>query len=93
MSNVLFSHQKDDLIKAARLVAKELLAELQSEKNLLNSNLDKEDLLTQKQCAEFLDVTVGTLILWRKKGKIPYLKTGRTILYSKERVLQSMQNL
>ena len=43
-------------------------------------------LLTQKEAAEFLGTTVGTLNAWRYSGKntIPFVRWGRSIRYRKE---------
>lgn len=43
-------------------------------------------LLTQKQAANFLGTTVGTLNVWRHLGKnpIPFVRWGRSIRYRKE---------
>lgn len=43
-------------------------------------------LMTQKQAAEFLGTTVGTLNVWRHCGKntIPFVRWGRQIRYRKE---------
>lgn len=44
----------------------------------------KESLLTEMQAAEILDVSPGTLAVWRctKRYKIPYIKIGRNVRYS-----------
>lgn len=43
-------------------------------------------LLSQKEAAEYLGTTVGTLNTWRHYGKdtIPYLRWGNRIKYQKE---------
>lgn len=43
-----------------------------------------ESLLTEVQAAEILDVSPGTLAVWRctKRYKIPYIKIGRNVRYS-----------
>lgn len=33
---------------------------------------DKNDLLNQKQAAEYIGVTQSTLIRWKKSGRVPY---------------------
>lgn len=40
-------------------------------------------LLDEKQAAEFLDVSPGTLSVWRSTGRyaIPFLKVGRCVRY------------
>lgn len=87
MSNLLYSHKKGDLINAVRVVVSEVMGELNV--NPLDNNTHlSEELMTQKECAKYLGVTVATLINWRKKKKLPYLKFGERIFYSKERILK-----
>lgn len=40
-------------------------------------------LLTPKQAAEFLGVTIGTLAVWRCTGRypLPFVKIGRRVMY------------
>ena len=42
--------------------------------------------VTPKQAAEFLEVKVGTLAVWRCKGiqKLPFIRYGRRIKYRME---------
>ncbi|WP_158995207.1 helix-turn-helix domain-containing protein [Mucilaginibacter sp. L196] len=48
--------------------------------------------MNTKQLINFLDITEPTLIRWRKKGKIPFLKIGSRILYQKSAVLAAIEN-
>ncbi|TAN84036.1 MAG: DNA-binding protein [Gallionella sp.] len=43
------------------------------------------DLLDEKQAAEILAVTPGTLSVWRSTGRysIPFVKVGRCVRYSR----------
>lgn len=34
-----------------------------------------------KECAEYLDVPVGTLYSWTHQRKIPYLKLGKSVKF------------
>lgn len=45
-----------------------------------------EPLLTEKQAAEILGITPGTLTVWRctKRYNIPFVKVGRSVRYSRE---------
>jgi len=44
------------------------------------------DLLDEKEAADFLAVTPGTLSVWRSTGRyaVPFLKVGRCVRYSKK---------
>lgn len=48
----------------------------------------KEDQMTQKEVAELFDRTVQTIIRWKKEGIIPYYQLGRSIIFSKNEILQ-----
>ncbi|WP_295652251.1 helix-turn-helix domain-containing protein [uncultured Mucilaginibacter sp.] len=51
-----------------------------------------EQPVSTKELCSFLDITEPTLIRWRKKGKIPFLKIGSRILYQKSAVLTAIEN-
>jgi len=53
MSETLFSHKKEDLINAARVIATELIVQIKNEHNLLQGEPNDQDILTQKECALF----------------------------------------
>ncbi|MET3978335.1 excisionase family DNA binding protein [Mucilaginibacter sp. UYP25] len=48
--------------------------------------------ITTKELIKFLAISEPTLIRWRKKGKIPYLRIGGRILYQKSAVLTSLES-
>ena len=48
----------------------------------------ENDRLSQKQAAEFLGVSVVTLIQWKKKGAIPYYQIATKPFYSKRELLE-----
>jgi excisionase family DNA binding protein len=90
MSKLLYSHQKEDLINAARIIANEII-EKASVINPRTDNNTKENFMTQQEAAKFLKITVGTLIQWKKAGKVPFYKIGRTIFFSKNELLAAAQ--
>ncbi len=51
------------------------------------ANTEDDELLNEKQTAEFLSVAVGTLQVWRstKRYNLPYLKIGRSVRYVKSK--------
>lgn len=48
--------------------------------------------INTKELLTFLDITEPTLIRWRSKGKIPFLKIGSRILYQKTEVIRALEN-
>lgn len=60
-------------------------------KSLENSTSKKEEekLLTKKEMAEELDISLVTLTDWMKKG-LPYLRLNKRIYFRREEVLNAM---
>lgn len=54
--------------------------------------IPKEDRLSQRAAALMLDITVQTLIKWKKKEIIPYYQIEGTIFYSKSELLDYAKN-
>jgi len=62
------------------------------------SNYDKnrptqqqqDQLLTQKQVASLLDVSVTSILKWKKQGKLPYRKINSRIYYNRTEVIKAM---
>jgi excisionase family DNA binding protein len=44
----------------------------------MHSNLQ---LLTVKECADFLGLARGTIYTWRKQGRIPYIQLGKRFVF------------
>ncbi|WP_422082821.1 helix-turn-helix domain-containing protein [Ulvibacterium sp.] len=85
MGNVLFyTHTKEDLKRAVKMVLEELRKTEYIQETSLNP---EEDRLTQKEAAKFLGISVTSLISWKKKKIVPYYQIGRSIFYSKKELL------
>lgn len=85
MSNVLFyTHSKDDLKRVVKMVVDEIRKTESIESNIT----PEEDRLTQKEAANFLGISVTSLIAWKKEGKVPYYQIGRSIFFSKAELLK-----
>lgn len=54
------------------------------------TNKDEPPINTKELCS-FLGITEPTLIRWRKKGVIPFLKIGSRILYQKSAVIAAIE--
>lgn len=62
------------------------------DKRILNSEpAKKEKLLTKKEMAEELDISLVTLTDWMKKG-LPFHRLHRRVYFKKEEVLNSMKS-
>ncbi len=86
MSNVLFyTHNKEDLVRAVKLV----INEIRKTDTISDSPINpEEDRLTQKEAASFLGISITSLIAWKKGGKVPYYQIGRSIFFSKSELLK-----
>lgn len=52
------------------------------------------DLLTERQAAEYLNVSAGTLSVWRctKRYPLPYVRCGRSIRYRRSDLEQWLRS-
>jgi excisionase family DNA binding protein len=61
-------------------------------KSLPNREPEKETiLLTGEELCKKLGVTIQTLIRWRHKGKIPFMRIGSSIRYDFIKVLEAIE--
>ena len=61
----------------------------QHEENSLTNPSQRDRLLTDDEAAKILDVTCGTLQVWRSTGryKLPFIKVGRNVRYVKSNLI------
>jgi len=85
MSVQLITHTKKDLELAVEIVVKRLRQQELFRDTSLNT---QDDRLTQKEAAKFLDISVTSIIAWKKKGLVPYFQIGRSIFFSKKELLE-----
>jgi len=82
-SNALTQCIKDAVRSELNLIFKD--------KRILHSEPEKkEKLLTKKEMAEELDISLVTLTDWMKKG-LPFHRLHRRVYFKKEEVLKSME--
>lgn len=74
---------RDDLKELMKEAVRDVLRE---EKEQATSN-DSNELLTQKQAAELLQVSISTIIRWKNAGDLPVQRIGKAIRYRKADVL------
>ena len=49
-----------------------------------------EKLLTKREMADELDISLVSLTEWMKQGRIPYMRMGKRIYFKKQEVVASM---
>ena len=73
----------------------DLLNEWEAQKHpSLKQHIKESDeiYLSQKETAQFLRVSLPTLISWKKARKIPFYQQGRKTFFKKSEVLDAMKN-
>ena len=90
MSLQLYSHSKDDLEKVVELI----LNKVQNFKPF-NSKLEnkKDDLISQKDASKFLNISLPTIIHWRKDKNLPHYNYNGRFYYSTIELLEYGKNL
>lgn len=79
------------LVQCIKEAVRNELKTVLKEKKLLNSESQKEEsLLTKKEMAEELDISLVTLTDWMKKG-LPYQRLHSRIYFRKDDVFNSMK--
>ena len=84
MSNLLYTHSKKDLEAIVEIVIERLRKMDVSE---TTKDIPDDDRLTQKEAARLLNISVVTLIDWKKKGLVPFYQVQRSIFYSKKELI------
>jgi excisionase family DNA binding protein len=71
--------------------AKNLVQELNRQKDAAELNDVADGFLTRAQVADLLQISLVTLHRYQKDGNLPYKKLGRRILFSKSEVLEAIK--
>ena len=88
MSNLLYTHSKKDLEAIVEIVIERLRKMDVSE---TTKDIPDDDRLTQKEAARLSNISVVTLIDWKKKGLVPFYQVQRSIFYSKKELIEIAQ--
>ena len=57
----------------------------------LNNEIEDDEILSENQLCERLNLSRTTISRYRKENKIPYLKVGNNIRYEYNKVLKSIK--
>jgi excisionase family DNA binding protein len=49
-------------------------------------------LMSEREVAGYLKVSVRTIVNWKQRGIIPYFRIGRTIRYSREQIDRALMD-
>jgi excisionase family DNA binding protein len=83
---ILSQIELTELMEAIRKVVREELLAAGAIKQEVAINKP----LTQNELAKFLNVTVQTIIRWKKKGKIPFFEIGSAQRFDTAKVLKAL---
>lgn len=90
MSLQLYSHSKQDLEKVVEVV----LSKIQNFQFIPpTKEAVKEDLITQKEASIFLNISLPTIIHWRKEKGLPHYNYNGRFYYSKKELLEYGKSL
>ena len=76
------------------LELKDIISEtIQEELGQILKPLPKTELISRKEAAEILGVSLPTLHCWTKDGKVPAYRIGNRVRYKRDEVLNSLQKI
>lgn len=75
----------DNLIESFRAVVRQEI------KLIEGKDTGYENPITGKELCKYLGISEPTLIRWRKKGKIPFLRVGGVLRYDKAAVSKALE--
>jgi excisionase family DNA binding protein len=92
MENQIFlSIPLDEFKTIQKNCIKEVMTEINQETSSLKTDLP--ELLTRKQTAKHLGISLVTLYHWTKDGKLQSYSIGDRIRYKRDEVLQALQQV
>lgn len=83
----------DEILRILTLEIRKQVEITLNEKLINNkeNEIKNEEILTEAQLCERLNLTRTTISRYRKENKIPYLKVGNNIRYEYNKVLKSIE--
>ena len=82
----------DDIIRILTIEIRKQVENVVNEKLSihLNNEIEDDEILSENQLCERLNLSRTTISRYRKENKIPYLKVGNNIRYEYNKVLKSI---
>jgi hypothetical protein len=85
MSVLLYSHSKQDLEKVVEIILSKV-QNFQISKSSHESH--NEDFISQKEACKFLNISLPTIITWRKEKDLPHYNYNGRYSYSEKELLE-----
>ena len=81
-----------DIIRILKIEIRKQVEDAVNEKlsNHFNNEIEDDEILSENQLCERLNISRTTISRYRKENKIPYLKVGNNIRYEYNKVLNSI---
>ena len=76
--------------KELKSLIKQAITEINENDISIGSKENEDIFFDQRQAAKFLNISLPTIIKWKKNGKIPYYQEGRKVLFNKSELLKAM---
>ena len=82
-----------DIIRILKIEIRKQVKDAVNEKlsNHFNNEIEDDEILSENQLCERLNISRTTISRYRKENKIPYLKVGNNIRYEYNKVLKALE--
>ena len=88
MNQIQFITTKEDLQSILSIVISKAFNDLGTQPNINNS---PNELIDSKELILKLGISAPTLFRWRQKGKIPFIRVGKSIKYIWIEVIKALE--
>ena len=82
-----------DIIRILKIEIRKQVEDAVNDKlsNHFNNEIENDEILSENQLCERLNISRTTISRYRKENKIPYLKVGNNIRYEYNKVLKALE--
>lgn len=89
----LIFYSMDIILKILKIEIRKQVEDAVNEKlsNHFNNEIEDDEILSENQLCERLNISRTTISRYRKENKIPYLKVGNNIRYEYNKVLKALE--
>tara|TARA_Y100000813_G_scaffold148101_1_gene108591 strand:- start:305 stop:562 length:258 start_codon:yes stop_codon:yes gene_type:complete len=83
----------EEIIRILKIEIRKQVEDVINEKlsNHFNNEIESDEILSENQLCERLNISRTTISRYRKENKIPYLKVGNNIRYEYNKVLKALE--
>ena len=83
----------EDIIRILKIEIRKQVEDAVNEKlsNHFNNEIEDDEIFSENQLCERLNISRTTISRYRKENKIPYIKVGNNIRYEYNKVLKALE--